>query len=269
VLLVVLLAGHAFVSLRAQRSGSARLRRVLDPFHSFVLGAILVGLALPISLVVDDGITALGSTRATLMGSGVNQGVKPFDLNGIDFGAWPLREALVVFVLAGVAAAYGLWKRELFPVLWFAGAAALGVMASARLGVTRYYAPPFVVSVPAALWLLKRFRLPGAVAAAALALFVVVPQIQHRNGPANDAKKMEAVNRLVAIQVRMLPPKSALLVPDGAPVPDGLYFSVVQPYLADHPVYPYRALPDTPAGRTYAGVHGIALQQSALTYLTP
>jgi hypothetical protein len=257
VLLIVVFAVHTVLALRAERSGSPRMRRLLDPFHSFVLGAILLGLAVPISIVVDDGIRALGATRATLSGGGVNAGVKPFALSGIDFGAWPLREALLVFVVAGVAAAYGLWKRELVPVLWFLGAAVLAVMASARLGVTRYYAPPFVVSIPPALWLLKRLRAPGVVAATALVLVVAAPQLQHRTDQADAARQDERVAAALLARTHLAPGQVALVTPGGASA-DACYFAVVQPYLGDHPVYPYRALPALSSQATdYAAAHGL------------
>jgi hypothetical protein len=258
-LLAVVFAVHTVAALRAERSGSPHMQRLLDPFHSFVLGAILLGMALPISIVVDDGIRALGATRATLTGGGVNAGVKPFDLRGVDFGAWPLREALLVFAIAAGAAAYGLWKRELVPVLWFIGAAVLAVMASARLGVTRYYAPPFVVSIPPALWLLRRLRLPGAIAAAVLVVVVALPQLQHRDDQADAARQDERVAAALLARAHLAPGKAALVAPGGASA-DACYFAVVQPYLADHPVYPYRALPaGTSRAEDYAHGHGLTL----------
>jgi hypothetical protein len=189
----------------------------------------------------------------------VNAGVKPFDLRGVDFGAWPLREALLVFAIAAGAAAYGLWKRELVPVLWFVGAAVLAVMASARLGVTRYYAPPFVVSIPPALWLLRRLRLPGALAAAALVVVVALPQLQHRDDQADAARQDERIAAALLARAHLAPGQAALVKPGGASA-DACYFAVVQPYLADHPVYPYRALPaGTPRTDAYAHAHRLTL----------
>jgi hypothetical protein len=252
-LLVVVLVGHWLLARRVRS-------RWLDPFHTYVAAAVVAGIALPVSLAVDDGLRALGSTRATLMGNGVNAGIKPFDLANIHFTDFPLREALVVFALAGVAAAVGIWKRELFPVLWFVAAAVLGVMASARLGTTRYFAPPFVVSIPAALWLLQRLRIAGVVVAAALVLFVATPQLQHRDDQARDAKKAEQIAAVDALVAPHVPRHDAVLVPDGSPHPDALYFSVVQPYLAQDVTYPYRFLPDTAAAHGYAAAHGLRLR---------
>jgi hypothetical protein len=191
------------------------------------------------------------------MGSGVNAGIKPFDLAHIHFGDFPLREALVVFVLAGVAAAVGIWKRDFLPVLWFGGAAILGVMASARLGTTRYFAPPFVVSIPAALWLLRRLRVAGIVVAAALVVVVVGPQLQHLNDNARDAARDEKIAGSIPAVIDLK--HAVLVVPDGSPNADGRYFSVVQPYLASDVSYPYRLLPDTAAGQAYAAAHGLRL----------
>ena len=199
--------------------------------------------------MVDDGIRALGATRATLSGGGVNAGVKPFDLDGIDFGAWPLREALLVFAIAGAAAVVGLWKRQLVPVLWFLGAAVLAVMASARLGVTRYYAPPFVVSIPPALWLLRRLRPTrrargGGARPRRRGPAAPAPQRPGRRRPARRADRRGAARADAPTRGQ-----AALVTPGGASA-DACYFAVVQPYLADHLVYPYRALPAGRRART-------------------
>jgi hypothetical protein len=53
--------------------------------------------------------------------------------------------------------------------------------------------------------------------------------------------------------------QAALVAPGGASA-DACYFAVVQPYLADHPVYPYRALPaGTSSAQAYAASHGLTL----------
>ncbi|MDX6514557.1 MAG: hypothetical protein QOH73_223 [Gaiellaceae bacterium] len=259
--LVVLLGAHAAASFSASRLRRPLAARLFDPFHTFLFASVLLGVLVTVAFVADDGLRGLSSMRATLTGGGVNTGIEPFTLNGVDFGAFPLQQALVIFVIAGVAAAIGIWRRDLFPVLWFTGAAVLAVLASARLGVLRYYAPPFVVAVPAALWLLQRLGRAGAGLGILMVAYVCLPQFQHLHSNAQDARLNEGWNEQALVVTRpLLRPGEAILVADGWPNADGRYFSIVQLFTTDLPAYPYRYLPDTPMAAVYAKEHGLALR---------
>ncbi len=97
----------------------------------------------------------------------------------------PLKQAFIVFCFAGVAALVGVAARDPKPVICFLGAAGLGVMAAARLGALHYFAPAYVLSVPAAIWLFRRRQVAGVVAAVLLVVVLgvafVAPPAQAKN----------------------------------------------------------------------------------------
>lgn len=247
------LAGH----LRLPRLA----RRVLDPFYGIVAAAFLAGLALPVALSVPDGMQAMISIEKGLTGQGVNETIEPFSAPLDQLLHWPLRQALVVFLLAGVAAAVGLVRREPLPVVWFLGALVLGVMAEARLAAIHYFAPAFVVALPAAFWLVRRTR-PGValVVGAVLVAYLVAPQLENRHGRPYDPGLRGAVApSLTAVEARLAPGELAV-TPSYWPHPDTRYFDVVQPYVAYTPSYPYRFVSDSARATALAEDRGLRLR---------
>jgi Dolichyl-phosphate-mannose-protein mannosyltransferase len=231
----------------ARRFGLPRwTRRVLDPFYGFVAVAFLAGLALPVALSVPDGMQAMISLEKGLTGRGINETVDPFSASLDQLQHFPLRQALVVFCLAGVAAVVGLIRREPLPVVWFLGALVLGVMAEARLAAIHYFAPAFVVALPAAFWLIRRAR-PGAapVLATVLVAYLVWPQLEHRHArPFDPGLRGAVAPSLTAVEARLQPGEVAV-TPSYWPHPDTRYFDVVEPYVAYTPPYPYRFVSDS------------------------
>ena len=242
-----LVAAFLFVSVLVHRRDPPRVvARTLDPFYGFVGAAFLVGLALPVTLSVRDGLQSFVSIVENAKGGGVNQGVEAFagrvDLLGPD-----LRGPLLVFALSGIAAVVGLVVRDPRPLLWFLGAAVLGIMAYARVGFPHYFAPAFMVALPGALWLFARAR--GALRAVLvplLVVFVLVPPLRnadssrttYENAARDAAPSLEAIEAL-------LRPGEVALTPYYWPHADPRYYDAVQGYVNYSPPYPYRFVPSS------------------------
>jgi hypothetical protein len=244
---VALVAAGAYAAAEAwivRRRPESRLLGGLGFAGALTVG-FGVGVFVPVGLLLGDGLRALKSVASTLAGGNVQSNIAAFNEPGFVFTSFPVLEAGIVFVVAAVAAATGLWKREIWPVVLFAGAAVAAIMAAGRgLGETRYFAIPFVLSIPPALWLCSRGR--GALApllGAALVAVVVVPLFRHSGDDAAGAKRYEAENRVASgLADRLLKPGQAAIVPDEFPSPDDLWYTLVEIYASPHPFYRYRLI---------------------------
>jgi hypothetical protein len=237
----------------AARPGLSRLARgPLRPVGAVLVTAFAIGIVLPTTVVIDNLPLMLVKIAGGLTGGGVNQGVSLFTLHWGELVHGPLVEALVVFGVATVAAAVGVARRDLRPLIWWSGAAVTGVMALARLGTTHYFAPAYVLSIPPALWLAQRApRRLAPVAALALAAFVFVPVLRNLSVPDDSAKHQEQqAAAIAALEQRLLPQPGEVALTDDytTPAPDARYFGLVQQYVTWTPDYPYRLLLDTNIG---------------------
>jgi hypothetical protein len=220
--------------------------------------AYAAGVLLPVLLDPEDGLQALVVLAKSAAGRGVSD-VPSFrtpifaldDLAG--FGG------LVLLVVAALSVVYGLRRGDARPVVWAAGALALGVLAWARPVAAHYLAPSFVLAVPAALWLFQ--RTPGARASLLvwpLVLLIAWPAFEDRDAPAEHAAKLEEAGKLARAEALAgLAPNEVRLVPSYFPDPDVRYFELVQLYVRHSPAYPYRLLPRTEAAIRYAESHGL------------
>jgi hypothetical protein len=208
---------------------------------------------------------ALVNVGKSLTGAGVNEPVEPFSAPLDRLLEFPLRQGLLFFVLAGVAVVFGLRDRDPRPAVWFTAAAVLGVMAEARLAATHYFAPAFVVSLPGALWLLRRRR--GAVASLLVwpvIAWAVWPHLEHRHGPTRDAEAFAArAAPALAFMGDRLAADEVGLTPSYWPHPDTRYWEVVELYVAYTPDYPYRFLPASRIAAERAGEQGKRLRYDA------
>jgi hypothetical protein len=237
------------VSLLMHRwTANKAARRVLDPLFVVLALAIGVGMFISVGLLLGDGLTAIQTIVKTLEGGGVNTGIKPF--NGLSFSlfkSFPLRQASVVFILAGIATLWGIRRRNAWPAIWFAGASIAAVMAMARLGGLRYFAFPYVVAIPPCLWLFRRrLKESAPLAVWVLVAFVLVPTFQNSGDAQASAKGQEQASA-AAIRVanKILKPGEVALVQDQFPLPDDRWTSLVEDYTPWHPAYPYRFIDDT------------------------
>jgi hypothetical protein len=222
--------------------------RVLSPFGAVLVTAFLAGVLLPATLFVNDLPEMLVKIVDGLTGHGVNEGVTPFTVSWATLLHGPLVYTVVLVAIAGVGALVGTVRRDPTPVLFFAGAAVTLGMALARLGTPHYFQPAFVLSIPAALWLVR--QLPpriNAAAAAALVLLMVIPTAIHVQAPAHWAEQQERQGKAgsALLDTLVTKPRTIALSDDYAAFADVRWYSLVGQYLAWVPSYPYRVLPIT------------------------
>ena len=261
---VLVVAGFAAACWAVRRTTENRVaRRIFDPFYAFLGAGFLAGLAVPITFDVPDGLTALIRILDGLTGGGVNGGIPLFATSLHQLIEFPLRQALVFFVLAGVAAVYGLARRDVLPAAWFAGAALLGVMAQARLATVHYFAPAYIVSIFGALWLFQALgrRRFMPILAWALVLYAVVPQLQNRNAPTRTAAAF-AHNESASLDfiASRLRPGELGVTPSSWPNGSSRYSYVVQPYVNYTPPYPYTFVDSTQSSAAIAAARHLRLR---------
>ena len=256
---LALIAAFVGVSIVARELTRSRaVARVLDPFYAFVAFATCVGIALPATLDLPDGMQSFVNIWYGLTGRGINAQIPLFQASLSQLTATPLKQALLVFAIAGLGAVVGIARRDPLPFVLFAGAAVLGVMAEARLAATHYFAPAYALSVPAALWTLR--RRPGAASLLIwpIVFYIAWPSIKDRRGPKHDAAQFAAVVAPAkAYLAGKIPAGDVAFVPSYWPFADSRYFELVQLYVNYTPRYPYEYLPATQLAANYAGAAGL------------
>ena len=257
--ILVVLIGYTALALVARRIRSRIVRRLFDPFVAVLLWSLVVGVVLPGTLVIEDGLAMLVSIHDGLTGGGVNTSVyvTPFAHAWNNLVHWPLQQFLVLFGLAAVAVVVGVRRGELGPALWFTAAAAAALFAAARLGTRHYWAPAYVLSVPPALWLCRQLRLVGAVGAAGLVLYVFVPGARRRARRSRPSPPADAWASPVwnATADRLLKPAEiALAPPYVAPVEDVPYLDLVGLWVESPPQRTYRFVSAREQGLQVASV---------------
>ncbi len=256
VTLVLLAVGLAAVGLAeaAARFRAPRLvRRFASRFHALLVVSVIGGLLIPVTLDVQDGTRALLYIVRNMSGRGVQEGIDPFStpLSALDgIVGTPV---VFVFLLALLAGLVGVVRREPVPVVWAVAALAAGVFAYARPPNVHYFAPAFVFSALALLWLLQReprARMP--LLAWVLVLYIVWPAWDNRlNATAEQERFASSVASAKRYVDARLGPGEFALVPSYWPFADSRYFELVQIYVQHSPEYPYRYLPATAAVRAY------------------
>jgi hypothetical protein len=235
---------YALVAFVAhEREAPGPVRRLFDPFVAAAALALAVGLAIPAVVVLDDGLTALADVTDGLRGGGINSGVTPFT----DWSTllhYPLLGPLIVFAAGGVAAVVGCARRDARPLIWFAGALTLQVMAVERYGHLHYFAPGYVAAIPAALWLPRHFARLAVPLATALVALALVPVLrdEYSNPPTPDPIVGPTATALAA-SGKLVDPGEVVVTPTWLAIPDVLYYDFVQSYVIWTPDYPYRFLP--------------------------
>jgi len=249
------IGGYALFAVVVERLRIPWADRIFRVFFAWLMLAFAAGLAIPASLVLDDGVQMLVAMKETFTGGRVNEDVEPFSEFTLDsFQRYPLSVTAVVLVLGAAAGAIGLAQRRYWPFLLGLGTLALGVMAAARYSYDYYYAPAFAVAIPGALWLLSRRG------ARAVPLYVWLPvlllfglSISHferfQGGGGEDVN-----GPAQALADELLQPGEVILVPHYYfPVEDVRFDSLVDGFVDHVPEYPYRFLsrPQTAAERGF------------------
>ena len=221
--------------------------------------AFLAGAALPVLLMLPEGLQAIVKIQDALLGRGINEGASPASVPFSRLLEDDLEIAFVVFLFAGVAAIIGLLRRDVVPALWFSGAAVLGLMAQSRLGSVHYYIPAFMLAMVGLLWLISGAgrRRPWLLVWVLLAL-IAYPSFRDRHATAAEAERLieVAAPSLTALGGRLTPGEVAF-TPSGWPDEDTRYFELVHRYTFSGPTYPYRFLPGAPDASALATERGL------------
>jgi hypothetical protein len=218
-----------------------------------IVSALSAGLLFPVTLDVPDGLQAIVSVTKSATGRGVSADVESFSTPFSDLASIAGSRGVLVFLLAGIAAAVGLYRRQPEPVVWFTGVVAMVVLAFARPPNVHYFAPAFVLAVPAVLWLVRRTpRTRAPMLLWPVVLLLVWPSLRDRDAPARETERFAALVAPAERKVdELLRPGEVALTPSYWPFADVRYFELVQLYADYTPSYPYRYLPTTQAARDF------------------
>jgi hypothetical protein len=248
--------GYAAAAFAAARiTALRRVEAVFDRLPAYVVLAFAAGLLLPVTLSVDDGLSALVYLGRNLRGEGVQAGIEPFSTPLSQLDDIVSVRVVVFFLIGALAGVVGIARRDPRPVVWTVGALAAGAFAYARPPNVHYFAPAYVLCIPAVLWLLRpEPRARASFLIWPVVLYLVWPVYDHRNAPAAEAEQFA---QLVAPAKAYAEPRlefdDVVLVPSYWPFADSRYFELVRDEATRYgPEYPYRYLPITAKAADYA-----------------
>jgi hypothetical protein len=236
------LGGYALLAFLTERFRIPWADRIFRLSYAWLMLGFVVGLAVPASLVLDDGIQMLVAMKETLTGGRVNEDIEPFrNVTRDALTSYPLNVAMVVIGLGVAAGMVGLVRRQYWASLLGLGSLVLAVMAAARYSYDYYYVPAFAVAIPGALWLARRGSrrsAPAVVLVAVLALFgFTISKVQTWQ-PGVDRAIDASANELAD---ELLADGEVILVQDYYfPVEDVRFGSLVDNFVDHVPDYPYR-----------------------------
>ncbi|MDX6424495.1 MAG: hypothetical protein QOI67_1966 [Gaiellaceae bacterium] len=252
----VLGAGVAAVALAeaaARFRAPSLVRRIASRFNALLVVSFIGGLLIPVTLDVQDGMRTFVAIGRNMSGQGVQEGIEPFSTPLSALASIVSTPVVFVFAFALLAGIMGVLRNNPVPVVWAVAALATGAFAYARPPNIHYFAPAFVFSALALLWLLQReprARVP--LLAWLLVLYVVWPAWDNRSNTAAEQEQFAATVASAKEYVDShLAPGEFALVPSYWPFADARYFELVQIYVEHSPVYPYRYLPATAAARSF------------------
>ncbi len=235
--------GVVAAAVIAERFRLAGARRLFSGFNALLLLAFMAGLALPATLILDDGIQSVAAMWQSLTGGRVNANIAWFaDFRFASLFQSPLRAFTLVFVLAVVSVVVGARRRIWWPALLALGALVLAISAAARYSYPYYYAPAYAASIPGALWLFKERRRVFLLVPCLVVLLVTVSVFQHLQ---TSPRSEEAVNTDAQhLADRLLKPGEVILATPNFPIEDLRFDGLVAGFV-DYtpPTYPYRFLP--------------------------
>ena len=237
------LGGFVVLGAIADRFQLPGASRLFSRFTALVALAFTAGFALPVTLILDDGIQSVAAMWDSLTGGNVNANIPAFaDFTFRSLFEFPIRSATLVLALAIAGAIVGARRQIWWPTLLALGALLLAVLAAARLSYPNYYAPAFAVAIPPALWFLKARRTSVPLVGWAVVLAVIVPVFLHLD---RSVKSEEAVNAAAHdLAAQLLKPGEVILAPYDIPIEDVRYDELVDGFVDYVPsTYPYRFLP--------------------------
>jgi Dolichyl-phosphate-mannose-protein mannosyltransferase len=250
-LLGVLAGAAAAVGLGAAWS---RLRAL-----SVIGPAFAAGLLLAVAFDIPDGLQALVIVAKTVLGQGgVQEGVDSFAIPFSELPSIVGPRVTVVFLLALAAGVLGLVRRDPLPVVWTLGAAVMIVLAFVRPPALHYFAPGFVLCIPAVLWLLRsRDGRQASWLVWPVVALIAWPAFRDREGPTIETERFAAlVEPTKRVVDQRLGPNEIALVPGNWPFADGRYWGLAERFVDSPPPYPYKYLPAIVGARPYAELRG-------------
>jgi Dolichyl-phosphate-mannose-protein mannosyltransferase len=258
VAMVLLVVGDCLLLAWILRSLATGVARRLA-YGGAIGAAFVAGAAVPVLLMLPEGLRAVANIADAVRGKGINEGAEPVSVPFSRLLDADLELAFIVFVFAGVAALWGLLRRDVVPLLWFSGALVLGLMAQSRLGSVHYYIPAFMLAVPGLLWLISDAgrRRPSVLVWVLLAL-IAYPSFRDRHATANEAERLVQIAQpsITGLESRLAPGEVAF-TPSAWPDADTRYFELVHRYTYTGPTYPYRFLPGAPDAAALATDRGL------------
>jgi hypothetical protein len=238
------LVGYTLFAFATERFRIPWADRIFRLAYAWLMLAFVVGMAIPATLVLDDGVQALVAMKETLTGKRVNEGVDPFaNFTTNQLTEYPLSTVAIVIGLGVVAGAIGLKRRQYWPFFLALGSVALGAMAAARYSLDYYYAPAFAVAIPGALWILRRGTkqtVPVYVWIGVLVLFGWSVSTSQTWEPQREVEIDAAAQKLAD---ELLEPGEVMLVGYYYFSAEDVRFGSLVDGFVDHvPEYPYRLL---------------------------
>ena len=239
----VLLAGLAVATLAAQRFRIPWAERLFSPLTLALVLAFALGVLLPASLILDDGIQAVVAAAESMSGGRVNEHVDVFaDFRLEAFFRFPLLAATIVFLLSGAAVVVG-WRRGIrWPLVLATAVVPLVIVAAARFSYDYYYAPAYAFALPGALWLLSRGAPRVGLRQAAVVALVALPLLGDLG--TEETGQVPTGVAAAALADELLRPGEVILAPLDIPIEDTRWITFMDGFSDHAPAYPARFVPD-------------------------
>ncbi len=239
----VLLAGLVAATVVSRRFRLPWAERIFSPLTVALVLAFALGVFLPASLILDDGIQAVVAAAESISGGRVNAHVDAFADFRLDaFFRFPLLAATIVFALSVAAAVVGYRRRVYWPLLLTTAVVPLTVVAAARFSFDYYDAPAYAFALPGALWLLARGSPRVGLRQALVVALVAVPLLGDLG--TEETNQIPTGVAAAALADRILRPGEVILAPLDIPIEDTRWVAFVDGFSDYAPPYAARFVPD-------------------------
>ena len=239
----VLLVGLVVATVLSQRFRIPWAERIFSPLTLALVLAFGLGVFLPASLILDDGIQAVVAAAESISGGRVNEHVDAFaDFRLEAFFRFPLLAATIVFALSGAAAVVGCRQRVYWPLVLMTAVVPLAVVAAARFSYDYYYAPAYAFALPGALWLLASGSRRVGLRQALVIALVAYPLLGDLG--TEETGQIPTGVAAAALADELLRPGEVILAPLDIPIEDTRWITFVDGFSDHAPPYPARFVPD-------------------------
>jgi hypothetical protein len=238
-----LLAGLVVATVISQRFRIPWAERIFSPLTLALVLAFGLGVLLPASLILDDGIQAVVAAAESISGGRVNEHVDAFADFRLDaFFRFPLFAATIVFALSGAAVVVGWRRRVYWPLVLATAVVPLVIVAAARFSYDYYYAPAYAFALPGALWLLARGSPRVGLRQALVVALVAYPLLGDLG--TEETGQIPTGVAAAGLADEILRPGEVILAPLDIPIEDTRW-GIFMDGFSDHaPAYPARFVLD-------------------------